>query len=70
MAKQEFTAVHTAASKLNILIGQRKWTAAYFAADHLDTMINIEHWKEPAVVHPQSTITDLAEERFKRAQFQ
>lgn len=69
MAKQ-FTAVHHAASNLNCLISNRKWHAAYAAADMLDTIINAENWKESAVVHSYPSVTDLAEERFKRAQFQ
>lgn len=63
------TAVHHNASNLNLLIRQRKWHAAYAAADLLDKVINAENWKEPAVVYPYCTVTDLAEERFKRAQF-
>jgi hypothetical protein len=68
MAK-EFTAVHHAASNLNALIGNRKWHAAYAAADQLDMVINAENWKEPSIIHSYPTVTDLAEERFKRASF-
>lgn len=64
-----FTAIHNAASKLNNLIGKRNWTKAYDAADSLDIVMLQEDGVSCPQIYTFCTVSDIAEERFKRSKF-
>lgn len=63
------TAVHHAASSLNHLIGLRRWRAAYISADTLDIILAREDGLDLSNIYTACTVTDIAEERFKRSKF-
>ena len=63
------TDIHHKASKLNNLIGRRCWSKAYDAADNLDIALLQEEGVSCPQIYTFCTVTDLAEERFKRSKF-